>query len=300
MSLTRRQALAGLLAATPLASAARPAKAVIILDSTWSAEGGRPGRERDGYRAHVALANQPQFDSLVALSGDGGAEWNDASGTWIGNFGGVGYVLSAAHCYDADDPVDGYLYRTQRGTVCRGTRVVRHPDYGSDSDNRSGYDVAISRLDRPLTDIGPPPLLYGGEVGVGARIVIVGFGSRGLGSTGENVVFSSPRSNKAAAENIVDKVTEPDADDGDDDEDAGNWLRVTLRRPSEGGGRLDGILGSGDSGGSAWMQIAGRWYIVGVNASGTGDTYGAHSYFTRLSGVRDWMVGVLPGLRFSP
>ena len=36
----------------------------------------------------------------------------------------------------------------------------------------------------------------------------------------------------------------------------------------------------------------------GLNATGTGDTYGEHSYFGRISGVRAWLTGILPGLRF--
>lgn len=299
MILTRRRAVAGAIASASLVGTIRPAGAVIILDSTWSAEGGRPGHDKDGFRAHIALANQPQFDSLIALSEDDGEEWDDASGTWVGNFGGVGYVLTAAHVYKHGEQANSYLYRTQGGTVRRGTSLMTHPRYNGDGDNRSGYDVAIVRLDGPVTDAGPPPLLYGGEVKVGARIVIVGFGSRGLGSTGEKSVYDWPQNNKTAAENTVDKITAPD-DDDDDDEDAGNWLRVTLRKESEGASRLDGILGGGDSGGSAWMRVNGGWVVVGVNATGTGDTYGEHSYFARLSGVRLWLSSNLAGLRFTP
>jgi hypothetical protein len=299
MTITRRRVVAGALASTALAGAIRPAGAIIIQDSTWRAEGGRPGRERDGFRAHIALANQPQFDSLVALSKDNGQEWNDASGTWLGNFGGVGHVLSAAHVYGGGAHVGTYLLRTQGGTVLRGTRLVTHPDYKGE--NHDGYDVAVVRLDRPVTDGGSPPLLYAGEVRIGTRIVMVGFGSRGLGSTGEQDVYDWPQSNKTAAENTVDKVTNPDPepDDDVDDGDAGNWLRVTLRPESEGGSRLDGILGGGDSGGSAWMRLNGRWVVVGVNVSG-GEKYGEESYFARLYGIRPWLSGVLPGLRFIP
>ena len=68
MNPTRRRVVVGAAASAAMAVAVRPAGAIIIQDSTWRAEGGRPGRERDGFRAHIALANQPQFDSLVALS----------------------------------------------------------------------------------------------------------------------------------------------------------------------------------------------------------------------------------------
>jgi len=302
MTITRRHVVAGAVASAAMAGAIRPAGAIIIQDSAWRAEGGRPGRERDGFRAHIALANQPQFDSLVALSKDNGEEWDDASGTWVGNFGGVGYVLTAAHVYGGGANAGTYLLRTQGGTVLRATRMTMHPDYHGDTDNQSGIDVAVVRLDRPVTDAGPPPLLYAGEIRVGTRVVIVGYGSRGLGTTGEQDVYDWPQSNKTAAENTVDKVTNPDPepDDDVDDGDVGNWLRVTLRPESEGGARLDGILGGGDSGGSAWMRFNGRWVVVGINASGTGETYGASSYFARLYGVRPWLSSMLPALRFIP
>jgi hypothetical protein len=298
MTITRRRLVAGALASTAMGSASRPAGAIIIQDSTWRAEGGRPGRERDGFRAHIALANQPQFDSLVAFSKDNGEHWDHGSGTWLGNFGGVGHVLTAAHLYGGGGTASTYLLRTQGGTILRGTRLTTHPKY--DGDDHDGYDVAVVRLDRPVTDAGPPPLLYAGEVRTGTRIVFVGFGSRGLGSTGEEDIYNWPQSNKTAAENTVDKVTNPDPepDDDVDEGDDGNWLRVTLRRESEGGSRLDGILGGGDSGGSAWMRHNGRWVVVGVNVSG-GEKYGHESYFARLYGIRPWLSSVLPGLRFT-
>ena len=300
MSRRRASRVAMLLAAAiGFALAAGTARAVIVIDETWRAEGGAPGQEPDGFAAHVALAHQPQFKGLVAFSSDDGEEWNDCSGTWLGNFGGAGYVLTAAHCFKPADGADAFLYRTEGETVFEGTQVWRHPRYNGDGDNRGGYDVALVRLDGPVTDAGPPPLLWAGDLAVGQRIAFVGFGNRGLGSTGEKSIFDTPADNKTAGENTLDEVAAPTGRDADD-EDSGNWMRVTLRRPSEGGGRLDGLLGSGDSGGSAWMRRDGRWYLVGVNTSGTGDTYGEQSFFLRLAGIRSWLGGLLPGLRFSP
>ncbi len=289
MNLLRRRAMLGALACASLAAPARSVEAVVIMDSTWRAEGFRP---------HVALAHQPQFASLVAFSEDEGEEWNDASGTWIGNFGGVGYVLTAGHCFKNGESADHYLYRTNSGESREGTRLFMHPLYNGDGDTRSGYDVAIVGLDDEVDDAGPPPLLYAGEVLKGDRIVFVGFGNRGTGSQGEQSSFDDPSDNKTAAENMIDKIMMPVLPLPKED-DAGNWLRITLRRDSEGGRRLDGILGGGDSGGSAWIQQGGRWLMVGVNVTGTGDKYDDHSYFTRLPGVQPWLQSVLPGLRFT-
>ncbi|MCA0303903.1 MAG: trypsin-like serine protease [Proteobacteria bacterium] len=208
-------------------------------------------------------------------------------------------MLTAAHCFEPGDGGDAFQYRTEGGIVREGVEVWRHPRYNGNNEKRGGYDAALVRLDGPVSDGGPPPLLWAGDIAVGQRIVFVGYGNRGLASTGEQPVFDEPDANKTAGENTIDEVTDATRQDRDDD-DSGNWMSVTLRRPSEGAGRLDGLLGSGDSGGSAWMRRDGAWYVVGVNVSGTGVTYGEQSFFLRLAGIRPWLSGLLPGLRFSP
>lgn len=285
MTVNRRRLVAGaLLAATP-----RPSGAVIILDSTWRAE--------DGFRAHLALADQPQFASVIALSSDDGQVWGSASATWLGNLRGRARILTAAHIFNRDGAADDYVYRAPDGTALQGTDIVFHPLYNWNNAERTGYDLAIVRLDGPIEDAGPPPALYGGNHEAGRRIVMVGWGSRGIGSVGEKPKYYTIPG-KAAATNKIDEVMDaqrPTPGGGD----AGNWLGVTLRRDSEGAERLDGILGSGDSGGSAWIRTeSGGWAICGVNANGNGDTYGAQSWFARISGARDWLAATVPGLRF--
>lgn len=298
----RRRLLSGGLALT-LGAAVRPAGAVVILDSTWRAEGGRPGREAGGFGAHTALARQPQFASVMALSEDDGASWDDASGTWIGNMpgpsGGLqGVVLTSGHNFEPGEGADNYLYRTSGGTVRRGVRLDSHPLYNRNNKERSGYDAAIVRLDGPVADAGPVPALYAGKDERGRQIVMVGYGTRGIGSVGENEAYNTP-GQPAAATNVIDEAMDavlppPEGDD------AGNWLQVTLRRESEGAGRLDGLLGAGDSGGSAWMRTDRfGWVIVGINANGTGNaTYGEQSEFARVSGLRDWILRLAPAARF--
>ncbi len=276
----------------------RPAGAVVVLDGTWRAEGGRPGREDGGFGAHEALARQPQFASVMALSEDDGDSWNTASGTWIGNVAGAGVVLTSGHNFEPGEGADNYLYRSSRGTVFKGVRLDIHPLYNRNNKERSGYDAAVVRLDRPVTDAGPAPALYAGSDEDGRQIVMVGYGMRGIGSVGEHENYSTS-GQAAAATNVVDETMDavvPPPRGGD----AGNWLQVTLRRESEGAGRLDGLLGSGDSGGSAWMKTErSGWAIVGINANGTGNaTYGEQSEFARVSGLRDWILRLAPGAHF--
>ena len=81
----------------PLALAALflalPARAVVILDSTWSANGGSDDAPSQGFGANEALAMQPQFAAIFGLH-DG--EAYGGSATWIGNDGDHGYLLTAA------------------------------------------------------------------------------------------------------------------------------------------------------------------------------------------------------------
>lgn len=296
--LLRRRLLASALVPSFLLAARRPAGAVVILDGTWRAEGGRPGRESAGFGAHEALARQPQFASVMALSEDNGETWDDASGTWIGNMAGQGVVLTSGHNFEPGEGADNYLYRSSGGTVRRGVRLDTNPYYNRNNEERSGFDAAIVRLDGPVTDAGPPPALYAGRDELGKQIVMVGYGTRGIGSVGENEAYNTS-GRRAAATNVIDELMDaivppPKGADG------GNWLQVTLRRESEGAGRLDGLLGSGDSGGSAWMRSERLgWVIVGINANGTGKaTYGEHSEFARVSGLRDWILRLAPGARF--
>lgn len=287
--------------------APRPLPAVVILESTWREEGGGRGREAEGFGAHIRLAHEPQFRALVTLSFDGGKTWGDGSGTWIGNDASHGYVLTSAHNFDGAEPGET-LFRTEGGTVLRGVRGWIHPGYSAEED-RTGVDVAVVRLDRPVTDAGEPPALYGGTAEKGQTITFVGFGMRGTGRSGEDDRYHEG-TDKAAAQGVVDEVVALRRSFGKDG-DPGNYLTIVLpredgrvenglggsRRPVS---RLAGLLGAGDSGGSAWMRVGGGWAIVGINAAGDGTAqYGDHSWFTRVSGVRSWVASIFPGTRFA-
>ena len=297
MTITRRHLFAAGLAGLAALPVARPAGAVVVLDRTWRAEGGRPGRESEGFRAHEALANQSQFAPVIPLSTEGGENWGIGSATWLGNFGGQAWVLSSSHLFVRNDSVFDFTFRAPDGTLCKGDRQIRHPLFNGNNDETTGYDVVLIRIRGPMNGGGPAPLLYGGTSEEGAQVIMVGYGARGIGSIGQNDAYDGPPGSKAAATNVIDEamdLVQPPPRTGD----RGNWLAVKLRRENEGAGRLDGLLGSGDSGGSLWMRTQAGWAIVGVNANG-GDQYGDSSYFTRVSGLRPWLSSIVPGLRFA-
>ena len=94
----------------------------MVPDSTFRAEGLRP---------FISLAHQAQFAPLVALSEDGGEDWDAASATWIGNFGGAGYLLTAGHVYrNGKRESDGYINGTCEsggGRGCNFTTPITIP-----------------------------------------------------------------------------------------------------------------------------------------------------------------------------
>lgn len=283
-----------------------PAPAVIILDSTWAEEGGHEDDPAAGFDAAIALARQPQFDALVALASNGGSGWGACSGTWIGNDDEHGYVLTAAHCFSEEAPALDFRVRSRGGSEFEVVDAAIHENW-VDTGSTTGYDIAILVLDAPVHDAGRPPTLHGGDGELGRLLTFMGYGSRGIASIGQHDDYHDGEATPAAAQGLVDVVK----GDGDD-EDTGNYLGVflpaedgSIENPYGGattpGSRLAGLLGSGDSGGPAFMQVGGRWVLAGVNSNGSGNAEaGQTSWFVRVAGKRDWILEHAPVARFAP
>lgn len=298
-----------LLVAAALLALTTPASAVVIVEETWRANGGSETAWESGFSAHEALAAQPQFRAMVALSQDGGKEYGVASGVWIGNRNGRALILTAAHVFDDGSRPKATQIRTAGGTVLRGRNVWIHPRWSGQVDARGGYDFAILELTGPITDAGDPPVLYSGDQELGRRAVIVGYGSRGVAPFGHGWRFGQRHGDHAtAAENVVDQIT--DVDFSDRFGDWGNSLSIDLDQPNGPGKNrwgdaapispLEGILAPGDSGGSLWMQFDSGWRLIGVNSSGDpGADYQDVSNFARISRERDWIQFIYPDARFG-
>lgn len=286
-----------------------PADAVVILDSTWTKEGGKPGNEAAGFGAALHLAAEPQFRAVLALSSDG-ESWGEASGTWLGNKDGHAYILSAAHIFDLPATTDQYVVRTPGGETLGVDELWVLPEWNGDPNTRDGYDLTILRLEDEINDAGPQPVLYTGANEARKLITFVGYGNRGIGSSGERDEYYEG-SDKAAAQGIVDSwenLVRPPVDGAESGNDLGIFLPKedgsignTLGGSNKPATPLVGLLGSGDSGGSAWMKTKSGWVLVGVNSNGTGDAaYGETSWFCRVSPHRNWIASIFPDVRFSP
>lgn len=275
---------------------ALPANAVIILDSVWEEYGGAEGNEAAGFEIHEAIAMEPQFASIFGLHN---GESYLGSGTWIGNDEEHGYILTAAHNFDGSNPdPNAWTYWSRAGTGYEGVEVHIHPGYDPEDDSTSGYDLAIVVLSTPVTDAGKQPMLYAGDSELGQIITITGYGSRGIGSVGEaDEFYDFEAETPAAANNIVDEVDGPNGENNlivDLDSEDGSINTTGEPGPVD---ALEGILGSGDSGGAAWMETSKGWAIVATNTWGDDAVYGSISGFSRISTQLDWIAEIYPDFR---
>lgn len=282
------------------------AHAVVILESTYQAE---------GYAASEGLAAEPQFASVFALCEELNEGCGNASGTWIGNDETHGYILTAAHNFDGGFGVETWVYRSQKGKSYKATAVAVHPNYVRVNGDENaieaslGFDVAIVTLSEPVTDAGEQPMLYAGSEEMGKTLTFSGFGTRGSATVGEDEKVPAGGV-AAAAQGVIEEVAplKLSAAGGAD----GNYVQVWL--PKEDGSEENpfggevttpvsknaGLLGSGDSGGSAWIETENGWAIAGVNGNGSGNAqYGDWSGFARVSGHIEWIESIFPGLATS-
>lgn len=189
--------------------------------------------------------------------------------------------------------------------MLEGRELHVHPDY-VDVGSTTGFDLALVVLDGTVDDVDRPATLYAGQDEAGKLLTFVGYGSRGIGSAGQQDRYYDGGGEKAGATGVIDYVQ-----DGASEDDSGDYLGVFLARED---GAIDnpyggentphdrhaGLLGSGDSGGPAFLKIGKRWLLAGVNSNGSGTAqYGDSSWFVRLSARRDWIAEQAPVARFG-
>jgi secreted trypsin-like serine protease len=274
------------LAAMALAAglAATPALALVYQDTDAQSAGLGAG--------HAFLDGEARLSVALSTGGHAGC-----SGSLVG---GGAFVLTAAHCLTDDDgnrigtSID-ILFGNSNLDVTA-TNYVLNPDWvGTIS---GGGDLALIKLDTPILSL-PSYELDTVSTAVGNVVTLAGYGDTGVGDTGaESDTFGTLRFGRNRYDFDYDDV--PWVYESDFDKFGDDSFNVT-DGPAVGSDEVD--LGSGDSGGAAFMSVDGAWQIVGVHEfticavddcdplSKFGEKAGDTSVFA----YRDWLNEELAG-----
>ena len=150
----------------------------------------------------------------------------------------------------------------------------------------SNKDIALVKLVQPVTDVAPA-ILYQGHDELGKLVKLMGKGATGNGADGED-----PRSlHRTALRRAFNSITSAD----------GPWLGYVFDT-GPAALALEGMGGSGDSGGPVLIKVNGQWQLAGLAAwklvQGNAaafrpGVYGQTSYNVRLSSYAEWIETVM-------
>ena len=174
-----------------------------------------------------------------------------------------------------------------------------HPEYSEPNKNllegdlaplmsffKSRSDIALIKLTSKVSGV-KPVNIYKGKSEKGKTITVYGKGATGSGLTGEDIDTKSLRVMNQF-QNVVENSE-------------GNWIVFKFDEPAN-ALPLEGMHGSGDSGGASIIFQQGAPFLVGLSSwqLGNGDIstfkgglYGTTAYQVRISNYYDWIVGVL-------
>ncbi|HYQ21901.1 S1 family peptidase [Stenotrophomonas sp.] len=210
------------------------------------------------------------------------------------------WVVTAAHAapmagMDADVQINGRPYRVERVVVHPGYR--RLPDALGQAALASGNpgpihaflaasdDIALIRLVTPVSDVAPVRL-YRGQAEAGMIATLVGKGATGTGSTG----LAPGASHRDVLRRAENRVT------GGND----RYLWYRFDGP-ERGLPLEGVIGSGDSGGPLLIGDPDGWQLIGLGSWITAvpehaldaGYYGQVVHNVRISRYAGWIDSVM-------
>lgn len=240
----------------------------------------------------VRLDTTGQFSFVGALSISNGSQTFKGSAVALSR----DWVLTAGHNADLnDDGVADTGWSASLNLPGLGTfgiaYAVINPNFTGFVNPSINDDLALFRLDTPLPETLVFPTFSSG-VGIGSELTLVGFGRSGYGSYGYTTQASL--TDRRFGENVIDSFSM-------DDEGGGfaEVFRYDFDAPSTAGqvgGSLgnpfETIIGPGDSGGPALLQLGANWDVVGINTftEGYGGLFGDTGGGVLVAPYRDWIV----------
>ncbi len=183
------------------------------------------------------------------------------------------YVLTAAHvAIEGPSTAGRVLFGT---TTYTASQIFIHPSYnaanlGEDTAN----DIAIYRLDTPVTNITPSPIMRVAPT-VGSLMTLVGFGGAGTGQTGSDGTFGTKRVGTTTLEQVT----------------------PTLLRWTFDVGSSESNTAPGDSGGPSYIDVAGVQMVAGITSGGqlASAGWGDRSFNTRVDAYQSFIDGIVNG-----
>lgn len=236
------------------------------------------------------LASQTQFAAVGRIDFDYGDGFQGAgSGTLIGS----NKILSAGHMFDraALDGVIGIRFvlgsTNYSISLTAANSFTVHPGYDPDT-LENDLSIAFLTTSSSVT----PAALFSSINLQGLTTTMVGYGMTGTGTSGSTTYDGIKR----AGTNVIDLVTTKSFE-----VDFDNPASTTNALGSATATAMEAMIGPGDSGGSAWVQVNGQWGIVGVtsygideNESNGEDGYGDIGGFVNVASYLPWIQSFGP------
>lgn len=196
------------------------------------------------------------------------------------------HILTAAHCFFGENGQRAVgnteIMARLNGQEVSSSRVTIHPTYrtGQYACVDGEVDAAIIELSSTVSGVQPVPLLSS-PVPLGARVLLVGYGTEGSGSSGEGDTIPP-----VGIVNYGFTVVEGFGDNPGQDNPNSSYYYWRF----DGG---ESNTASGDSGGPAFYDIAGERFISGITCGGDGRAeYGTYSWNTRADKIVSWVTSV--------